>query len=85
MPELTEARQQYADRQELLAAMERLINTIAVKTQTIQRQQQQLGILFQSIDTICDLVQAGRFDELTDLITMYLSVKTTKPKNLKVH
>ncbi len=76
MPELTKARQQQSEKNDLLMAMDRLIKTIEVKTQTIQVQQQQLDILFQSMDTICDLVQAARFEELTDLVTMYQSVKS---------
>ncbi len=76
MPEINKARQQQSEKNDLLMTMDRLIRTIAFKTQTIQMQQQQIDILFQSMETICDLVEAARFEELTDLVTMYKSAKS---------
>ena len=63
---------------ELRDAMNRLIGTLATKTQTIEIQRQHLDVLFQSLETICDLVQTSQFDQLTDLVSMY---KSLQPKH----
>lgn len=57
--------------QEMRNVMNDLIKALGAKTQTILRQQQQLDVCFQCINTICDLAAAGRFDDLVDLANMY--------------
>lgn len=65
------------ENRELRDAMNRMITALEKKTVTIETQRHHLDILFQSLETICDLVQNSQFDQLTDLVTMY--------KGLQVH
>lgn len=85
MQSVTQAAAPDQANQELRQAMDQLIKALSVKTQTILRLQQQLDVLFQCVDSFCDLAQAGKFDEMASLVARYKQLTAANDAVKDVH
>ena len=85
MQSVTQAATPDQANQELRQAMDQLIKALSVKTQTILRLQQQLDVLFQCVDSFCDLTQAGKFDEMASLVARYKQLTAANDAAKEVH